>query len=106
MRFLLAAADYEQATAIADTLGFVLRDVREHDQPLTRGAIRRHRTGRQCDGPRDLAASSSRMLRSFLAFLSAAGLSAAGGGAFLVGSDIVHSLKLSPGPLCAGPTLE
>ena len=32
---LLAAADYEQATAIADTLGFVLRDVREHDPNMS-----------------------------------------------------------------------
>ena len=32
---LLAAADYEHATAIADTLGFVLRDVREHDPNMS-----------------------------------------------------------------------
>ena len=32
---LLAAADYEQATAIADTLGYVLRDVREHDPNMS-----------------------------------------------------------------------
>jgi hypothetical protein len=31
---LLGTADYEQATAIADKLGFVLRDVREHDPNL------------------------------------------------------------------------
>lgn len=32
---LLSDTEYEQATAIADTLGFVLRDVREHDPNMS-----------------------------------------------------------------------